>query len=288
MVRPAARRLAAEWAQKEFGLSQRMASRVAGLNRSTLRYRSTRPPLNELRSALREVAAEKPRYGYRRLHDRLARKRGWKVNHKLIYRLYREEQLAVRKKTRKRLAAERRGRLDPATYPNERWSMDFVTDTLIDGRVFRSLTIVDQFLKKSPAIEVDFSLPGERVVRVLEQLKERGIKPRTIVLDNGPEFTGKVLERWAHENQVELHFIRPGKPTENAFIESFNGKFRDECLNENCFLSIDDARRIVEEFRVEYNEDRPHSSLGNLSPAEFERLIIPNYSNPVGLTQRVA
>lgn len=240
--------------------------------------------MTELRAALREVAAEKPRYGYRRLHDRLKRKRGWQVNHKLIYRLYREEQLAVRKKMRKRLAAERRGRLDPATYPNERWSMDFVTDTLSDGRVFRSLTIVDQFSKKLPALEVDFSLTGERVARVLDELAQRGMKPGTIVVDNGPEFAGKALERWAHQNNVELHFIKPGKPTENAFIESFNGKFRDECLNENCFLSIEDARRIIEEFRVEYNDHRPHSSLGNLSPAEFERLIIPTYSKPAGLT----
>jgi putative transposase len=254
-----------------------MACRAAGLNRSTMRYESRREPLTELRAALRAVAAEKPRYGYRRLHDRLV-KRKWAVNHKLIYRLYCEEELAVRRQARKRLSRAPRGKLAKATKPGEYWSMDFVSDTLMSGRVFRALTIIDQFSKKTPAIEVDFSLPGERVARVLDSLKERGEKPKVIVVDNGPEFAGRALERWAHANDVDLHFITPGKPTENAFIESFNGRFRDECLNQNCFLSIEDARRIIEDFRIEYIEERPHRSLGNLSPAEFERRMIR--SNP--------
>jgi putative transposase len=285
MVRPAARRLAAEWIRRELKLSERMACRAAGLNRSTFQYCTTKPPLTELRAHLRSAAAEKPRYGYRRLTDRLRTTMNYVVNHKLIYRLYREEELAVRRRRRKRLASERRGKLERAKAPGDHWAMDFVTDTLLNGRVFRTLTIVDEFTRKSPALVVDFSLPGARVVRELEALKQQGMKPKTLVVDNGPEFAGKDLERWAFENDVELHFIQPGKPTQNAFAESFNGRFRDECLNENCFLSIDDARRIIEAFRIEYNEARPHSSLGNLSPAEFERRML---SNPAGLTKRAA
>lgn len=175
----------------------------------------------------------------------------------------------MRKRKRKRVArAERQPMLVPQA-PNQRWSMDFQHDLLATGRRFRTLNIVDGFSRECPAIEVDTSLPGARVVRVLERLAETRGLPLEIVLDNGPEMTGKALEEWAWRNGVRLNFIEPGKPTQNAFIESFNGKFRDECLNENWFLDLDDAREIIESWRIDYNTKRPHSALGYATPEEF-------------------
>src|SRR5882672_11612385 len=194
------------------------------------------------------------------LHQQLRRK-GWAINHKLVYRLYREEGLVVRRRVRKRIAAARRQQLDAPTKPDQRWSMDFVSDALADGRVFRTLNIIDDFSRECVAIEVDISLGGERVVRVLERLNEQRGLPERIVMDNGPEFTSKALDAWAHAAGVKLHFIRPGKPTENAFVESFNGRFREECLNENWFRNLIDARTTIENWRRHYNEERPHSSL---------------------------
>lgn len=217
---------------------------------------------------MRRIAARKSRYGYRRLHVLLGRE-GWVLNHKHVYRLYREEGLAVRRRSRKRRVAMKRVKLGSATRVNEHWGMDFVSDTLASGRVFRCLTIVDELSKKAPAIEVDTSLPASRVVEVLDRLKDEGQVPEVITVDNGPEFISGELDRWAHANGVRLHFIRPGKPMENGFCESFNGKFRDECLNENWFETLSDACRIVEAYRVEYNGERPHSALGNRSPDEF-------------------
>jgi len=195
----------------------------------------------QLRTELCQLAAERPRYGYRMLHQQLRRK-GWAINHKLVYRLYREEGLVVRRRIRKRIAAARRQQLDAPTRPDQRWSMDFVSDALADGRVFRTLNIIDDFSRECVAIEVDTSLGGERVVRVLERLKEQRGLPERIVMDNGPEFTSKALDAWAHAAGVKLHFIRPGKPTENAYVESFNGRFREECLNESWFRNLLDAR----------------------------------------------
>lgn len=275
MVRPAARRIAVEWVREELGVSQRFACRAVGLNRSTCRYASAAVDDNELRAELREVAARRARYGYRRLHVLLARK-GWKVNHKLVYRLYREEGLAVRRKSRKKVAAGPRVKLGSAERVNQNWAMDFVTDSLADGRGFRSLTIVDELSKDVPAIEVDFSIGGRRVVEVLERLRLGGKIAEVLTVDNGPEFRGRELDAWAHAHGVKLRFIRPGKPTENAFCESFNGKFRDECLNESWFESLDDARRGIERYRLEYVKERPHSTLGNQSPAEFLASIMPH------------
>lgn len=268
MVRPAARRVAASWLREELGISQRLACRAVGLHRSTYHYEPKPIDDAELRAALRRVAARKSRYGYRRLHVLLARE-GWELNHKHVYRLYREEGLAVRRKSRKTRAGQKRVKLGTATRVNEHWGMDFVSDTFASGRVFRGLTIVDELSKKSPAIEVDTSLPAARVVEVLDRLKDGGEIPEVLTIDNGPEFISSELERWAHANNVRLHFITPGKPMKNGYCESFNGKFRDECLNENWFETLSDARRIIESWRAEYNGERPHSALGNLSPDEF-------------------
>lgn len=258
--------------REEFGLSERRACRIVGLRRSTQRYQHRRAHLPELDTQLRRLAAERPRFGYRRLHV-LLRREGFAVNHKCVYRLYREAGLAVRRKLRKRLASEPRVPLPGVVRPNQQWNMDFTLDSLANGRRFRTLNIIDACTRECPAIEVDTSLPGARVVRVLERLAdERGL-PKVIVVDNGPEFVCKALDQWAHTNGVTIQFIRPGKPIENAFIESFNGKFRDECLNQHWFLTLDQARATIEAWRQDYNEVRPHSSLEHRTPAEFARRL---------------
>lgn len=250
-------------------VSQRRACRYLGVHRTPVRYASRRAPDAELRGRLRELAAEKPRWGYKRLHW-LLRREGSRVNHKKVHRLYREEGLAVRKRARKRVARARVERAAP-TGPNVRWSMDFVRDTTAAGRVFRALTVVDDFTRECVAIEVDTSLPGARVVQVLERLAgTRGV-PQAISVDNGPEFAGRALDAWAHRRGVALEFIRPGKPVENAYIESFNGRLRDECLNAHWFLSLGDARRQIAAWRAEYNGARPHGGLGGRTPEQFAR-----------------
>ena len=248
--------------------SERRACGLVGVNRSSCRYEGTKRDDGPLRDRLRELAAERRRFGYRRLHVLLLRE-GWTVNHKRVYRIYREEGLCVRKRRRKRVARERCPLVAPAG-PDRRWALDFVSDALAWGRKIRLLTVVDAFTREALAIEVDTSLSGVRVARVLDQvIGRRGQAPDEIVLDNGPELTSKALDQWAYERGVQLRFIEPGKPVQNAYIESFNGRLRDECLNEHWFLSVPDARRIVEEWRIDYNRYRPHSSLGNLSPEEF-------------------
>jgi putative transposase len=217
-------------------------------------------------SRLQAHAAERPRYGYRRLHTLIARE-GLRANHKRVYGVYRAAGLQVRRRKRKRVTRADRQPLAAPRTRNERWSMDFMVDTLADGRGFRTLNIVDDFSRECPAIEVDRSLPGARVVRVLERLRETHGLPKTIVVDNGPEFAGRTLDAWAYQHQVEIRFIRPGKPIENAYVESFNGKFRDECLNEHWFLSVAEARTIIEAWRQDYNTVRPHGSLGQQTPA---------------------
>jgi putative transposase len=186
-----------------------------------------------------------------------------------VYRIYREVQLAVRRRKRPKLVAGARIVLAAPTQPNERWSMDFMGDTLASGRTFRTLNIVDDASRECLAIEVDHGLSGLRVTRVLDHLAASRPLPRRIVVDNGPEFTITALDAWAYRRSVELHFIRPGKPVANAFIESFDWKFRDECLNENWFVDLDDARTKIEAWRINYNEVRPHSALGNRTPAEY-------------------
>jgi putative transposase len=200
----------------------------------------------------------------------LLRREGWRDNHKRTRRIYLEEGLNLRhRRPRRSKAAAHREQHPALTSPNECWSMDFVSDALFDGRRFRALTIVDNYSRECLEIEVGQSLKGEDVVRVMERVKfTRGVVPSRIKVDNGSEFISKALDKWAYENGVALDFSRPGKPTDNAFIESFNGSFRDECLNVNWFLSLEDAREKIQAFKEEYNHFRPHSALGNLTPAE--------------------
>lgn len=270
MVSPTAKREAATWLVSEFRVSQRRACRVMQLCLATCRYVARRGNGGHIRVRLRALAEERPRFGYRRLTIML-RREGLLVNHKRVYRLYRLDGLQVRRKKRKRIARRRRRDIVTPARPNERWSMDFMCDQLADGRRFRTLNVVDDFTREALAIEVGTSLSGAVVARTLERLvRERG-KPQSIVMDNGPEFTGRALDAWAHQRGVELAFIRPGKPTENAFTESFNGKFRDECLNQLWFVNLGQARREIEAWRDDYNFERPHSSLGDITPIEFRR-----------------
>lgn len=266
---PEQRRTAVMEAMESAGITERRTCRFTGFARSSQRYAARRPPRTELRERLHTLAILRPRWGHRRLHI-LLRREGYEVNHKLTRRLYREEGLAVRRRKRKRVAAARV--MKPMiSGRNERWSMDFVRDTLADGRVFRAFTLVDDFTRECPVIEVDTSLTGERVTRVLDHLALTRRLPECIVCDNGPEFAGRVLDQWAHERGVTLHFIEPGKPVQNAYAESFNGRLRDECLNESWFTSLADARVTIESWRKDYNETRPHSGLAGCTPLEFAK-----------------
>lgn len=250
------KRRVATYVIETYGLSERRACGLLRLHLSTWQYKSRRGDDGELRSRLLVLAQGRPRYGYRRLHA-LLRREGIPVNRKKVYRLYRTEGLAVRSKKRKRVAASVRVRAAEPSGQNQRWSVDFTLDCLSDGRRFRTLNVVDDYSRECLAIEVDFSLPGERVVRVLDRLIETRCVPQTITIDNGPEFAGKILDAWAYEKGVALQFIRPGKPVENAFIESFNGKFRDECLNGNYFHTLRHARALIDAWRDDYNHVRP-------------------------------
>ncbi len=271
MVTAEQRRTAVTLAMSSAGISERQACRYTGFARSSQRYRRRRPVRHELRERLHTLAVLRPRWRYRRLH-RLLRREGWTHNRKLTQRVYREEGLHVRRRKRKRVAVPRTPLVAP-TRANERWSMDFVSDALGDGRKFRALTLVDDCTRESPAIEVNVSLPGERIVRVLDGVAaERGY-PHAIVCDNGPEFRGEALDQWAHRHHVQLAFTDPGKPVQNAYIESFNGKFRDECLNENWFVSLVDAQQTIEAWRLDYNATRPHSGLADRTPEEFARAL---------------
>jgi putative transposase len=221
---------------------------------------------------LRELAEVRQRFGYRRLHV-LLRREGWKVNAKRIYRLYRLEGLGVRTKKRKKRGSHLR--LVPAapTGPNQRWCMDFVQDSLTDGRKFRALTVVDVFTSECLAVHADSSLSGSKVAAVLDTIaKERG-HAQQITVDNGTEFYSKAMDHWAWKHQVKLDFIRPGRPMENGFIESFNGRLRDECLNAELFSDLVDARTKLEAWKQDYNQHRPHSSIGNLTPIEFANSV---------------
>jgi putative transposase len=270
-VTPAAKRAAAAWARERYRVSERRACALVGLDRATARYRRrTRDDEAALRQRLRELATQRPRFGYRRLHV-LLRREGIVVNHKRVARLYRDEGLVVRRRRRKRVAREGRGRPAEPTRPNQQWGLDFLSDALASGRRIRVLGVLDLFTREALAIEVDVSLPGGRVVAVLEGLATGHGAPVEIVLDNGPELAGKTLDQWAVGRGVRLRFIDPGKPVQNAFVESFNGRFRDECLDQHWFESLADARRTVEDWRQDYNRMRPHSALGYRAPEAFRR-----------------
>ena len=249
-------------------VSQRRACNVLQVDRSTVRYRSVRIDDAELRDAIKRVSRDRRRFGYRRIHVMVERE-GYRVNHKKLRRIYREEKLQVRRRGgRKRALGTRRPMVLPDG-PNQRWSLDFVSDAFTDGRRFRILTVVDDFTRENLALIADTSLSGLRVTRELDRvIAERG-QPGTIVSDNGTEFTSMAILKWVQSTGIDWHYIAPGKPTQNAFIESFNGKLRDECLNETLFSSLAEARETLEAWQEDYNRYRPHSALGNMTPREF-------------------
>jgi len=239
------------------------------LSRTSFSYEPVVKPDEELiRKRLRKLSETRRRFGCPRLHIML-RREGFMINHKRTERLYREEGLALRIRRRKKLASLLRTQIPKPDYAHHIWSMDFMRDTLSDGRAIKVLSVVDEYTRKCFRIEVDTSINGVRVTRVLSEIAQAEELPEIIIIDNGPEFIGNALDAWAYQRGVKLTFIRPGKPVENAYIESFNGRLRDECLNENWFLTLEYARRIIEDWRIDYNTVRPHSSLGYLTPEEF-------------------
>lgn len=236
--------------------------------RAALRYQSHRAPQEALRMRRRELAASRVRFGYRRLTV-LLRRDGWRVNAKRIYRLYTEEGLMVRTKVRVRAARRHRVPLAVATAPNQRWSMDFMSERVADGRWFRIFTVVDQFTRECLCLVADQSLTGEKVAQALEPVVAQRGAPRSITVDNGSEFASRIMDAWAYRHSIELDFIRPGKPVENGFIESFNGRLRDECLNVEVFFTLEDVREKLARWQADYNLTRPHSALRDQAPACF-------------------
>ena len=268
MVTPAQRRAVVADARARRPLTERRVCRFFGIHRALVRYPSARDPQTDLRTELRTRAVQRPRWGSPRLTWWL-RRDGWPVNHKRIERLLREEQLLVRQRPRRKRAAMARVPAPVPTRADQRWSMDFVRDTLLDGRPFRVWTVVDDATRECPMLLVERSLTGERIAEALEWLALiRGV-PATIVCDNGPEFVSQALDQWAAARRVMLDFIRPGHPVENCFIESFNGRLRDECLSVQHFATLNEARGAIEAWRVDYNTQRPHSSLGWRTPEDF-------------------
>jgi putative transposase len=250
-------------------MSERRASGLMAMNRSSVRYRGHKDSQEGLRRRLRELAASRVRYGYRRLAVLLQRE-GWPVNAKRIYRLYCEEGLSVRSQPRKKLASRDRVTPPAAGRPNERWSMDFVSARQTNGRQFRILTVMDQFTRECVALEADVSMNGAKVAAALNRARqERKALPASITVDNGSEFSSKCLDAWAVENGVTLAFIRPGRPVENGFIESFNGRLRDEFLNVELIFSLSDAQNKLLRWRRDFNDARPHSALADRTPSEF-------------------
>ena len=238
------------------------------LDRHTLRYQSRRSDDQGLRARMREIAETKRRDGCPRIYVRL-RREGWSVNHKKVERIYREDGLSFRRRARKKATAVPRVALPIPSRPGLCYSMDFVHDRLAHGRRFKCLTMTDLCSKEVPVIEADTSIGGERVCRILDRLFAGRPWPEIVILDNGPEFSGMALDAWAGQHGVQLHFIQPGKPVQNAFIETFNGKFRDECLNEHWLLTLQEAQIVIEAWRREYNDERTHSTIGDMTPMEF-------------------
>lgn len=255
--------------QESTRISERRACQLVGLSRTVLHYASKAQPENEhLQARLVELASERRRFGYRRLHA-LVRREGVSVNHKRLYRLYSDAGLTVRRRKKRHGVAVERQALELPSGPNDVWSMDFVSDALASGRRIKVLTIVDDFSKESVDLAVDFGISGHYVTRVLDQAARFRGYPKAIRTDQGPEFTGKALDQWACLHGVQLKLIQAGKPTQNAFIESFNGRFRDECLNDHWFTSLAEARILIAVWRRDYNQHRPHSALDYQTPAEF-------------------
>lgn len=254
---------------QHYPVSERQACRTLRVNRATHRYRSHRDPQTALRQRLRELSRTRVRYGYRKLTVLLKRE-GWPVGKKLVYRLYREEGLTLHPRSpRRRKATVTRRETVQATKPNEAWSLDFVADQLVEGRRFRALTVLDVFTRECLAIEAGVSLRGEHVVAVLNRIMNDRQAPKKLLCDNGSEFTSQLMDLWAYQHQVKIDFSRPGKPTDNAYIESFNGTLRRECLNTQWFLSLTDAQQQLDRWRKEYNVSRPHRALNDQTPTEF-------------------
>ncbi len=256
------------WAIEEKGYSQRRACALIDIEPKTYRYASTRGDDAVLRQRLRDLASLRRRFGYRRLLI-LLRREGQAINHKKLFRLYREERLSVRRRGGRKRALGTRAPMTVPQAPNQRWSLDFVSDVLADGRRFRVLVIVDDFTRECLALVADTSLSSHRVVRELDAIIQRRGKPLMVVSDNGTELTSHAVLRWQQDTSVQWHYIAPGKPIQNAFVESLNGRFRDECLNEHLFRGLPNARRIIEAWRIDYNGQRPHTSLSGLTPNEF-------------------
>ena len=255
--------------QEKTAISERRACRLMGLSRTVLHYTPLPRPDNErLRQRLVALADERRRFGYRRLHA-LLRREGIQANHKRVHRLYRDAGLAVRRRRRRHGVAVDREPLLRPTSPNEVWSMDFVFDALACGRRLKCLTIVDDFTREAVDIVVDRGIGGQHVTHILDRAAFFRGYPKAIRTDQGPEFTGKALDQWAYTHGVQLKLIQAGKPTQNAYIESFNGKFRDECLNDHWFTSVEHARTLIADWRRDYNEARPHSAIGYCTPAEI-------------------
>lgn len=277
MVTPTQRRIVAAWARSAYQLSERRACQAVRVPRSVVRYRSVRAPQDALRRRLNELAGTRVHAGYRQLGIYL-RREGWRVNFKRIYRIYVEEGLALRRRRpkRRRSAAARCDRPLP-TQPDQQWALDFMHDTLADGSAIRVLTAIDLHTRECVALAAAKGFTGACVARLLEQATTgRGGLPNRIRVDNGTEFTSKALDAWAYWNHVTLDFSRPGKPVDNAFIESFNATLRRECLSQHWFINLEDARQRLETWKNDYNNDRPHSSLGHASPAQYRAALALN------------
>ena len=281
MVTPAAKREAAVHLVEHYEVSQRRACKTIEADRASIRYRGTRPDDAAIRARLRALAAGRRRFGYRRLHVLLQRD-GTRINHKKLRRLYREEKLQVRRRVGRKRAAPHRVPITVPQGPNQRWSLDFVADTFAGSRRLRILAVVDDFTRECVTLAADTSLPGQRVARELDAAIGRRAKPAMIVSDNGPELTSLAILKWAQDNRVEWHYIDLGKPQQNAFVESFNGKLRDEFLNETLFDSLAHARFALEAWQQDYNTQRPHSRLDWLTPAEFAERNRPGKQWPSG------
>lgn len=241
---------------------------MVALDRATMRYQSRRPDDAKLRTRIKALAEERRSFGSPRIRVLLKRE-GWVVNHKKLERIYREEGLSLRLRKRKKQVSLLRGPMPIPERAGQVYAVDFVMDRIVNGRRFKCLTMTDTLTKECPVIEVDYSINGDRLCQIFDRVLEERPQPEVIMMDNGPEFAGKALDAWAYRRGIKLQFIRPGKPVENCFIESFNDKFRKECLNDNWFLSLQEAPAIIEVWRKDYNEVRPHSSLDDLTPMEY-------------------
>jgi putative transposase len=270
MVDPAKQRDMAVYVRDTYQVSERRVCRVFDFPRSTVRYKRCPDRNKEVMERILYWAGKKVRYGSPRIHVMLLRE-GYRINHKRTERLYRQSGLSLRRRKRRKYRSETRVPLHTPTRRMEILSMDFVADRTCEGHRIRCLTLTDMFTRECHAIAVDSSMTGQKVVQVLERLKMMDGAPDIITTDNGSEFICIALDKWAYFNNVKLSFSRPGKPTDNPYIESFNGKFRDECLEMHWFLSLEQAKKLIEEWRIEYNEERPHSSINDLTPKEFAK-----------------